>query len=40
MEFSRYYSRLVMVGRRNNPLMREAKRDLMDAYEDIYIPFA
>jgi len=38
MEARRYYSRLVLVGRRNTPSMGEAERDLAKAYNHIYLP--
>jgi hypothetical protein len=40
METRRYYSRLVLVGRRNTPSMGEAQRDLAKAYDHIYVPLA
>lgn len=40
METRRYYSRLVLAGRRNMPTMREAERDLVRAYTGIYSPIA
>lgn len=40
METGRYYSRLVLKGRRSNPIMREAQRDLASAYSNIYLPYA
>jgi hypothetical protein len=40
MEVNRYYSRLVMVGRRNTPIMREASTDLLRAFQATFVPFA
>lgn len=40
MESRRYYSRLVLAGRRSMPTMREAERDLARAYAGIYSPIA
>jgi len=40
MQTSRYYSRLVMVGRRNTPDMREATTDLVRAFRATFVPFA
>ena len=40
METRRYYSRLVLVGRRSNPTIVEAQRDLASAYRHIYVPLA
>jgi hypothetical protein len=40
METRRYYSRLMLVGRRNTPSMGEAQRDLLRAYDHINVPFA
>lgn len=40
METRRYYSRVMLVGRRNTPSMGEAQRDLARAYDGIYLPLA
>jgi len=40
METRRYYSRLVLTGRRSGPTMREAERDLARAYSGIFSPIA
>ncbi len=40
METRRYYSRLMLVGRRNTPSIVEAQRDLAKAYDHIYLPLA
>lgn len=40
VETRRYYSRLMLVGRRNTPSMGEAKRDLARAFDNIYVPLS
>ena len=40
MEFTRYYSQLVTVGRRNNPSMGEARSDLIRAFGPIITALA
>lgn len=36
MEPTRYYSRIMLVGRRSNPSIGEAQRDLVRAYAGTY----
>lgn len=40
LETRRYYSRVMLVGRRNTPSMGEAQRDLARVYDSIYLPLA